>query len=36
MCWIMRRNFRIPSEEEMRRLVTPENVCILFLVGSDL
>nr|XP_024393704.1 transcription initiation factor TFIID subunit 1-like isoform X3 [Physcomitrium patens] len=27
MCWIMRRNFRIPSEEEMRRLVTPENVC---------
>ncbi|KAG0629769.1 hypothetical protein M758_1G128800 [Ceratodon purpureus] len=27
MCWVMRRNFRIPSEEEMRRLVTPENVC---------
>ncbi|XP_024386328.1 transcription initiation factor TFIID subunit 1 isoform X4 [Physcomitrium patens] len=27
MCWMMRRNFRIPSEEEMRRLVTPENVC---------
>ena len=30
MCWVMRRNFRIPSEEEMRRLVTPENVCIMF------
>lgn len=30
MCWIMRRNFRIPSEEEMRRLVTPENVCTVF------
>ncbi|CAA0807360.1 Transcription initiation factor TFIID subunit 1 [Striga hermonthica] len=25
--WVMRRNFRIPSEEELRRMVTPENVC---------
>lgn len=25
--WIMRRNFRIPLEEELRRMVTPENVC---------
>lgn len=36
MCWVMRRNFRIPSEEEMRRLVTPENVCVVFLVGREL
>jgi transcription initiation factor TFIID subunit 1 len=36
MCWAMRQNFRIPSEEEMRRLVTPENVCIVFLVGNEL
>jgi hypothetical protein len=26
MCWTMRPNFRIPSEEELRRMVTPENV----------
>ncbi|KAL8150478.1 hypothetical protein V2J09_020286 [Rumex salicifolius] len=26
-CWVMRRNFHIPSEEELRRMVTPENVC---------
>lgn len=32
MCWLMRRNFRIPSEEEMRRMVTPENVCSLLLL----
>ncbi|KAL2513613.1 Transcription initiation factor TFIID subunit 1 [Forsythia ovata] len=25
--WVMRRNSRIPSEEELRRLVTPEDVC---------
>ncbi|XP_068641331.1 transcription initiation factor TFIID subunit 1 [Aristolochia californica] len=25
--WVMRRNFRIPLEEELRRIVTPENVC---------
>ncbi|CAI9104104.1 OLC1v1002717C1 [Oldenlandia corymbosa var. corymbosa] len=25
--WMMRRNFRIPLEEELRRMVTPENVC---------
>ncbi|XP_075494271.1 transcription initiation factor TFIID subunit 1-like [Primulina tabacum] len=25
--WVMKRNFRIPSEEELRRMVTPENVC---------
>ncbi|GFP86800.1 transcription initiation factor TFIID subunit 1 [Phtheirospermum japonicum] len=25
--WAMKRNFRIPSEEELRRMVTPENVC---------
>ncbi|KAK1407430.1 hypothetical protein QVD17_39046 [Tagetes erecta] len=25
--WVMKRNFRIPLEEELRRLVTPENVC---------
>ncbi|KAL7002983.1 hypothetical protein U1Q18_004143 [Sarracenia purpurea var. burkii] len=25
--WVMRRNFRIPLEEELRRMVTPENVC---------
>ncbi|XP_057815094.2 transcription initiation factor TFIID subunit 1 [Cryptomeria japonica] len=27
MLWLMKRNFRIPSEEELRRMVTPENVC---------
>ncbi|MQL90432.1 hypothetical protein Taro_023035 [Colocasia esculenta] len=25
--WEMRPDFRIPSEEELRRMVTPENVC---------
>ncbi|KAI3777007.1 hypothetical protein L1987_46800 [Smallanthus sonchifolius] len=25
--WVMKHNFRIPLEEELRRLVTPENVC---------
>ncbi|KAJ4958846.1 hypothetical protein NE237_025957 [Protea cynaroides] len=25
--WVMRRNFRIPLEEELRRMVSPENVC---------
>ncbi|XP_015082118.1 transcription initiation factor TFIID subunit 1 isoform X2 [Solanum pennellii] len=25
--WVMRFNFRIPSEEELRRLVSPESVC---------
>ncbi|XP_047975117.1 transcription initiation factor TFIID subunit 1 [Salvia hispanica] len=25
--WVMKRSFRIPSEEELRRMVTPENVC---------
>ncbi|GJR38201.1 transcription initiation factor TFIID subunit 1 isoform X1 [Tanacetum coccineum] len=25
--WVMKRNFRIPLEEELRRLVTPEHVC---------
>ncbi|KAL6531294.1 Transcription initiation factor TFIID subunit 1 [Orobanche hederae] len=25
--WVMKRNFRIPSEEELRRMVLPENVC---------
>ncbi|KAI5054933.1 hypothetical protein GOP47_0030078 [Adiantum capillus-veneris] len=25
--WIMKHKFRIPSEEELRRMVTPENVC---------
>ncbi|XP_043715426.1 transcription initiation factor TFIID subunit 1 [Telopea speciosissima] len=25
--WVMRHNFRIPLEEELRRMVTPENVC---------
>ncbi|OVA02085.1 Ubiquitin domain [Macleaya cordata] len=25
--WVIRRNFRIPLEEELRRMVTPENVC---------
>ncbi|KAF9620722.1 hypothetical protein IFM89_014243 [Coptis chinensis] len=27
LLWVMRRNFRIPLEEEIRRMVTPENVC---------
>ncbi|XP_027160037.1 transcription initiation factor TFIID subunit 1 [Coffea eugenioides] len=27
LLWAMRRNFRIPLEEELRRMVTPENVC---------
>ncbi|KAH9321851.1 hypothetical protein KI387_016490, partial [Taxus chinensis] len=27
MLWFMKRSFRIPSEEELRRMVTPENVC---------
>ncbi|XP_076909676.1 transcription initiation factor TFIID subunit 1-like [Bidens hawaiensis] len=25
--WVMKQNFRIPLEEELRRMVTPENVC---------
>ncbi|XP_057812451.1 transcription initiation factor TFIID subunit 1 isoform X2 [Salvia miltiorrhiza] len=25
--WVMKRSFRIPSEEELRRMVTPESVC---------
>ncbi|KAL9680493.1 hypothetical protein QQ045_018372 [Rhodiola kirilowii] len=25
--WVMRQNFRLPSEEELRRLVPPEHVC---------
>ncbi|KAI3689257.1 hypothetical protein L2E82_47210 [Cichorium intybus] len=25
--WVMKRHFRIPLEEELRRMVTPENVC---------
>nr|DAD25423.1 TPA_asm: hypothetical protein HUJ06_026887 [Nelumbo nucifera] len=25
--WVMKRNFRIPLEEELRRMVTPESVC---------
>ncbi|XP_073041493.1 transcription initiation factor TFIID subunit 1-like isoform X4 [Primulina eburnea] len=25
--WVMKLNFRIPLEEELRRMVTPENVC---------
>ncbi|KAK6916163.1 Transcription initiation factor TFIID subunit 1, histone acetyltransferase domain [Dillenia turbinata] len=25
--WVMKRNFRIPLEEELRRMVSPENVC---------
>lgn len=25
--WVMRRNFRIPLEEQLRRMVTPEDVC---------
>ncbi|GJS20660.1 transcription initiation factor TFIID subunit 1 isoform X1 [Tanacetum coccineum] len=25
--WVMKRNFRIPLEEELRSLVTPEHVC---------
>ncbi|EPS70477.1 hypothetical protein M569_04282, partial [Genlisea aurea] len=25
--WVMKQNFRIPSEEELRRMVTPEHVC---------
>lgn len=24
--WVMRRNFRIPLEEQLRRMVTPEDV----------
>eukprot|EP00850_Spirogloea_muscicola_P019470 SM000191S05219 [mRNA] locus=s191:109330:119214:+ [translate_table: standard] len=27
MWWAMRKGFRIPTEEELRRLVTPEQVC---------
>ncbi|XP_058086188.1 transcription initiation factor TFIID subunit 1 isoform X2 [Magnolia sinica] len=27
LLWFMRRSFRIPSEEELRRMVTPEDVC---------
>ncbi|KAL5992407.1 hypothetical protein ACLOJK_013325 [Asimina triloba] len=25
--WVLKRGFRIPSEEELRRMVTPEDVC---------
>ncbi|XP_019052937.1 PREDICTED: transcription initiation factor TFIID subunit 1-like isoform X2 [Nelumbo nucifera] len=27
LLWVMKRNFRIPLEEEIRRMVTPESVC---------
>ncbi|PIA33823.1 hypothetical protein AQUCO_04000116v1, partial [Aquilegia coerulea] len=27
LLWVMRRNIRIPLEEELRRMVTPESVC---------
>ncbi|GMH03032.1 hypothetical protein Nepgr_004871 [Nepenthes gracilis] len=27
LLWVMKRNFHIPTEEELRRMVTPENVC---------
>ncbi|RAL44831.1 hypothetical protein DM860_003590 [Cuscuta australis] len=27
LVWVMKRSFRIPSEEELRRMVTPESVC---------
>nr|GLL45533.1 transcription initiation factor TFIID subunit 1 isoform X1 [Ipomoea trifida] len=27
LIWVMKNSFRIPSEEELRRMVTPENVC---------
>ncbi|CAK9163157.1 unnamed protein product [Ilex paraguariensis] len=27
LLWAMRRSFRLPLEEELRRMVTPENVC---------
>lgn len=27
LLWVMRRTFRIPSEDELRRMITPENVC---------
>ncbi|KAL7157093.1 hypothetical protein ABFS83_02G054600 [Erythranthe nasuta] len=27
LLWVMKRNFQIPLEEELRRMVTPENVC---------
>ncbi|GAB2270050.1 hypothetical protein Dimus_004964 [Dionaea muscipula] len=27
LLWVMRCDFRIPSEEQLRRLVSPENVC---------
>ncbi|KAI3820284.1 hypothetical protein L1987_07828 [Smallanthus sonchifolius] len=33
--WVMKRNFRIPLEEELRRLVTPENVLIKFNVPEQ-
>lgn len=40
--WVMRRNFRIPLEEQLRRMVTPEDVrfidqCYLcFFLGYNL
>lgn len=27
--WVMRRNFRIPLEEQLRRMVTPEDVRVI-------
>ncbi|XP_039138858.1 LOW QUALITY PROTEIN: transcription initiation factor TFIID subunit 1-like [Dioscorea cayenensis subsp. rotundata] len=27
LLWVKRRDFRIPSEEELRRMMTPESVC---------
>ena len=26
-CWVLRSDFRLPSEEELRGLVTPEQLC---------
>jgi len=26
-CWILRRDVRLPSEEELRSMITPEQVC---------
>ena len=30
--YVMRRNFHIPPEEELRRMVTPEAVSLSFIV----
>ncbi|CAF1328413.1 unnamed protein product, partial [Didymodactylos carnosus] len=32
--WIIRRDFRLPSEDEIREMVTPEKCCLIYLCSA--